>query len=262
MDKSLQPYLMEMLGTFGLVLVSAGAVCTSYLDPAQTGSYLVGIALAQGFILAAMLTVTVGVSGGCLNPAVTLAFWVFRRLEGAKAGGLIASQLLGAALAGLVLRVMFKETVLVDARFGTPHLNLDAFGAEYGSPTMKILVTGVGIELLLTFLLTLAIYATLLDPRAPQLGGLGAGLTLAALAVFAYALTGAATNPARWFGPWIWEVPVRPEAARDHAVYWIGPTLGALLAGGVYEYLLWPGIDVEPIAAAGAEEPGAKKDKE
>ena len=70
---------------------------------------------------------------------------------------------------------------------------------------------------------------------------MGVGLTLAALVLMGYPLTGASMNPARWFGPTLWELTtVGGDAFRDHSVYWIGPIFGALLAGAAYEYVLMP----------------------
>jgi glycerol uptake facilitator-like aquaporin len=156
-------------------------------------------------------------------------------------------------LAGLLLRVTFTEGVLYEARMGTPHLFLPAFGGvERAQPTLAMLLSGIGIELVLTFLLTFAIFGTMIDPRAPRLGGLGAGLTYAACVFFGFGLTGAAVNPARWFGPFVWELTLKSEGAHlDHAVYWIGPILGALLAGTVYSFLMVPLEGPKPAAADG-----------
>lgn len=244
MDQNLRAGLTEMIGTFALVLLSAGVVCTGSLpDPSGPyHPYLIGIALTQGFALAALLSATVHISGGYLNPAVTLMLWVFKRLDGRRAAWLIGAQLLGAVLAGLALRAIFSEGVLLVARLGTPHLNTSAIGGAGGPPELPVLLSGIGIELALTFIVTFTIFGTMLDPRGPRLGGLGAGLALSACVFMAYDLTGASANPARWLGPAVWEASIRPPdlVFRDHAVYWIGPILGALLAGGVHTVLIMP----------------------
>jgi MIP family channel proteins len=282
MDKTLRPYLAEMIGTFALVFVGALTVCASRLA-VRTGqpepglvmagqpefSLIVGIALAEGFTLAVALAATVPLSGGYLNPAITLMLYVFKRFELGKTLGLIFVQLLGAAMAGGLLRLFLTEDVLTNARLGTPHLNLPALGAAGLTP--RALLSGVGIEVVLTFLLTFAIFGTLLDPRAPRLLGrlgrwlspLWVGLALMALILAGYSWTGAATNPARYFGPMIWEMTVpsldlrRPYA--DHLVYWVGPILGALLAGGVYTYLILPQEEEKAPAAGAGPVAGAKK---
>jgi MIP family channel proteins len=243
MDKNLRLYVAELVGTFALVYLAAGTVCSSTMRDAYRPD-VVGIALAQGFILAVMLTATIQVSGGFLNPAVTLTLWVFKRLDGARAGGLIAAQLVGAVLAGLCLRMTFTDLVLEPARLGTPHLNMLAWGgAADWSPGRGALFTGIVIELILTFILTFAIFGTILDLRAPRLAGLGPGLALTAGTLMAFGITGAAANPARWFGTVVWELTLPSAGASalsDHMVYWIGPFAGALLAGAVYSFLILP----------------------
>jgi glycerol uptake facilitator-like aquaporin len=90
---------------------------------------------------------------------------------------------------------------------------------------------------------TFAIFGTIIDRRAPRLGGFGAGLAQAAIVLIGFHLTGGAANPARWFGPAVWEytvVPLKETTFADHPVYWMGPILGALIAGGVYVRLILP----------------------
>src|SRR5262249_44498691 len=75
MDRNLRPYVAEFLGTFVLVFVSAGIVLAAHLaSDLPLGP--IGIAVAQGCVLAAALSATVNVSGGFLNPAVTITLWV------------------------------------------------------------------------------------------------------------------------------------------------------------------------------------------
>ncbi len=247
MDKNLRPYLAELIGTFALVFLSAGTVCMYHLavQPGQPTPHVVGIALAEGFILAAMLSATVHISGGFLNPAVVLMLWVYKRIDGERFGWLLGAQLVGAVLAGLCLRAVFTENVLTAATMGAPHMNLPAFGLESNDikPGMGTLLTGIGIEAILTFVLTFAIFATLIDPRGPRLGGLGVGLTQVAIVLMAFGLTGGCANVARWFGPWVCEFTVPTLQSRvmyDQVVYWVGPIVGALVAGGVYTTLILP----------------------
>jgi glycerol uptake facilitator-like aquaporin len=246
MDKYFRPCLAELIGTFALVFISAGTICSTQLalGPGQASPAIVAlsVALATGLIYASVLSATLPISGGFLNPAVTLMLWVFRRLEGAAAGWLIGAQVIGATLAGLILYLMFTPEVLFPSLPGsvgiTPHLNRDAFQTG-GTPLLPALWSGIGIEFALTFLLTFAIYGTVLDPRATRLGGLGLGLATSALTLMGFLLTGAALNPVRWFGPALWELTVPGNHAFvDHMVYWIGPVFGALTGGGVYEYLV------------------------
>ncbi len=242
MDLKLRMYLAELAGTFILVLVGAGTVCAEWLTPPSGGEIdVTGAALAEGFALAVALTVTLYLSTGCLNPAITLMQWVFRKLETRPAAALIGVQLLGAALAGLVLRFAFSEPVLRDAHFGAPYLK----GSLRPEDAMSVgaLVSGTGLELFFGFLVTLAVFSSLFDPRAPRVGGILVGLAQAAVILFGFRLTGGSANPARWFGPAVWQgtlTNLPPPRLSDVLIYAGGPILGALAAGFLYHALVQP----------------------
>jgi glycerol uptake facilitator protein len=243
MDKVLRSYLTELVGTFFLVFLCAVTVCTSKFQ-AKLGLGLVGVAVAQGCILAALLSATTLVSEGCLNPAVTLTLWVTKRFEGGQTLALIAVQLIGAVAGGGLAVLVFNHEILVEAWAGTPHL-LALREASPGSGVgVGDLLAGVAVEAGLSFLLTLTIFATILDPRRPRLGGVPAGIALTGCVLAGYHLTGAAVNPARWFGSAVWQstVPTLGSASTfgDHPVYWMGPIIGALLAGILYSSAIMP----------------------
>lgn len=267
MDKNLRAYMAELIGTLVVVFVSAGVVCVNQLaavawaQPDQPGEVLVqaqpgltGIALATGLIYAAALAITLPLSGGYLNPAVTLMLWVFKRLDFGKMVCLMGVQVLGAVLAGGLLRAIFsfREDVLTATFLGTPHLNVGAFDLARGAITLGPLFKGIAIELFLTFCVVFAIFGTTLDPRASRwaggwtsrLAGLWIGLVLTAVTLVGFPLTGAAINPARWLGTAVWELSVPPLRTQlpfaDHAVFWIGPILGAIVAGSLYTAWILP----------------------
>jgi MIP family channel proteins len=239
----------ELLGTFAVVYFSAGAVCVNYLTTTgapqsplhaqQPG--LIGVALAQGLSLAAALAVTVKLSGGFLNPAITLMLWVFNRLDNKRTVLFLVAQLAGALFAGGFLRFTFNDDVLREARLGTPHLNPLTFG--YGNPTGAI-VAGTSVELVLTFFLVFAIFGATWGNVDPERAALPAGLMLVAGTVVAGPLTGACANPARWFGTVLWEhlLPERANPWGDTFVYLAGPILGALVAGLVLHRFLFAGF--------------------
>jgi glycerol uptake facilitator protein len=263
MDKTLwRAYAVELVGTFALVYFGAGVVCvnhmtlpTNYANSKSKATYspsggeapltmyghqpgLVGVALAQGFILAALLAVTLPLSGGYLNPAVTLTLWVFNRLDNKRTWWFVGAQLLGAVLAGLCLRFTFEESLLREVRMGAPHLNPLLYSGDRPS-----LIAGTAIELVLTFFLVFAIFGGIVEASRARSAALGAGLTLVACVLFAFPLTGAATNPARWFGPVLWEATLPNPVANpwtDLFVYLAGPILGALLAGTFYFKVMLP----------------------
>jgi aquaporin Z len=239
MDRTLRACLAEFLGTFILVFLSAGVVCSAYL-PQGAALNVTGIALVQGLALAVTLSATVAIGGGYLNPAVTITLWVLRRLENRQAAGFLTAQVLGGIVAGLVLRVLFAGEVLRAAHGGTPHVT-----EVFGPLSTQALATGAGVEVLLTFILTFVIFGTMIDPRASRLGGVAVGLVvglaLAALVLFGFDVTGASVNPARALGTAVWEWTYDVPRVREQVlVYWVAPIAGALLAGLAYTYLFLP----------------------
>src|SRR5260370_24184912 len=113
MDRKLfRTYRVALIGTFGLVYVAAGMVCVNHMttprgqlpEAACLTSHqpgLVGMALAQGLILAIMLAAAVPISGGYLNPAITIMLWVFNKPDSVKTSWFIGAQFLGGVLAAL-----------------------------------------------------------------------------------------------------------------------------------------------------------------
>jgi MIP family channel proteins len=252
MDTNYRPFIAELIGTFAVVFVCGGAVCAAHLR-LYVPLDVTGIVLAQGLIVAVALTATVNVSGGYLNPGVTVCLWVLRRLEGRLVIWLLAAQVLGALVAGLLLRMIFEPTVFAVA---VPHLG-EALPRTEDNYTGR-LGTGAGVELVLTFLLMFVIFGAAIDRRTPKLGGFGigliVGLTLIALALVGKDLTGASLNPARAVGPWLWWLTTDSQALGEKVkeqilVYWIAPVVGALLAGWLYTFLILP-ADQRPPAVA------------
>lgn len=207
----------EAIGTFALIFIGVGAIYNLGAIPGG----LLGIALAHGLTIAVMVSATAGISGGHLNPAVTfgllvggkislkdsVAYWI-AQLAGATAAGFLCVSLLGtAAVAG-----------------GTPDISTTLLSVPVVSTCQAIII-----EAVLTFFLVFVVYGSAVDARAPKIGGLAIGLTVALDILFGGPLTGAAMNPARTFGP-----ALASGHWNNHFVYWIGPMLGGLLAGLVY----------------------------
>jgi MIP family channel proteins len=215
----LKQCVAELIGTFALIFVGVGAI------DANPG--LLGIALAHGLTIAVMVSATAGISGGHLNPAVTFGLLVGRQIGTRKAIAYCISQLLGAVVAGILLVNLLGNAV---------HSGAEAVAA--GTPDLGGIsaVKGTLIEAVLTFFLVFVVYGTAVDPRAPKIGGLAIGLTVALDILFGGPLTGAAMNPARTFGP-----AVASAHWNNHLVYWIGPLAGGAVAGLIYgRFLIKP----------------------
>ena len=216
--KEFKACLAEMFGTFALVLISIGAIYHANHQQMD----LLGLALAYGLATAAMVSATVAVSGGHLNPAVSFGAFIGGKLGFRQMLRYIVAQLVGATLAGFICVMVLGAGVVSTA---TPNLGKDVS-----------IGTAILVEATLTFLVVFALFGTVLDMRGPKIGGLAVGFVVAAGVLFGQSLTGAAMNPARVFGPGL----VSGHLA-NHAVYWIGPMLGAALAGVIYgRFLIVP----------------------
>jgi MIP family channel proteins len=228
MDRRLTAALVaEGVGTFLFFVVGAGSIVL--VDFAPPGPGLLGIALAHGLILAVMVSSLGAVSGGHFNPAVTFGVWIAGKIDPVRGALYVVAQLIGAVLAGLALRAIFPEAAWSPSHIGTPAL---ASGVS--------VATGIGLEAILTVVLLLAVFGTAVDPRGPRLGGFAIGLAVAADILVGGPVTGAAMNPARWFGPAV------ASGFLDNAVVWIvGPLLGAGVAAVLYRWL----FAQEPVAA-------------
>jgi MIP family channel proteins len=196
-------------------------VLGSHLQGGDAGG-LVGVALAHGLALAVLISALGPISGGHFNPAVTFGVWITGRIEPVRAGLYVVVQLVGALLAGLALQAVFNVASWQPVATGTPAVD-PAIG-----------VTGaIIVEAILTVVLVLAVFGTAIDPRAPKVGGFAIGLAVTADVLMGGPLTGAAMNPARWFGP-----AASSGTFADWYVYWIGPLLGAAVAALVYRFAL------------------------
>jgi MIP family channel proteins len=219
----LKQCVAEFIGTFALIFIGVGAIHNAS-DP-TAGVGLLGVALAHGLTIAVMVSATGAISGGHLNPAVTFGLLVGGRICPRTTAAYWLAQLLGGSAAAFLLVAIFSPNGVAVVVQGTPDLGK---GVSMGA--------GIVIEIVLTFFLVFVVYGTAVDPRAPKIGGLAIGLTLALDILFAGPLTGATMNPARTFGP-----ALATGHWNNHLVYWIGPLLGGAMAGVIYgRFLLQP----------------------
>jgi MIP family channel proteins len=218
MKDSLRHFAAEFIGTFALVFVGGAAIILTKFTGGQTG--LLEVALAHGIILAVMVSALMRISGH-FNPAVTIAFVATRRIELTMAGVYVVAQLLGAMLAAYALKAVMPADAFEAVRGGGQSASIDV--TFWKAVTM---------EAVATFFLVTVIFGTAVDAKAPKVGGLAIGLTIAADILAIGPFTGGSMNPARTFGPAVaagyWE---------GHFIYWLGPIIGAVLAALVYENL-------------------------
>ncbi|XP_007233079.3 aquaporin-4 [Astyanax mexicanus] len=185
---------------------------------------LVLISLCFGLSIATLVQCFGHISGAHINPAVTTAMVATRKLSLAKGVFYLGAQCIGAVVGTAILYGVTPPAV---------RGSLGVTSVNAGISTGHALV----IELLITFELVFTVFATC-DPKRSDLKGsaaLAIGLSVCIGHLFAIPYTGASMNPARSFGPAVimghWE---------NHWVYWVGPVIGAVLAGALYEYLFCP----------------------
>lgn len=205
--------LAEFLGVFFLCFFGIGAI--------MNGSELTGVALAHGIAIFIAVAAFAHISGAHFNPAVTTALAATRRIAPVDAVAYIVAQLLGGLVAAFVADYAFG-----DMSDGVPALNAAATSTQ-----------GILVEAIATFILMIVIMGVAVDKRGSfsSINGLPIGLAITGGIMFAGPLTGAALNPARWFGPALVSGDI------SNAVVWVvGPILGALVAAFVYDAVVKP----------------------
>jgi MIP family channel proteins len=163
------------------------------------------------------------ISGGHFNPAVTIGFWVTKRLNTLDVVLYWAAQLAGAIAAAFLLKAIIPEDTWRAVALGTPDLARD-FSR----------LSGMILEAVTTFFLVLTVFATAVDEKGAfrSIAGFGIGLIISLGILVAGPFTGAALNPARAFGP-----ALAATHWANHGVYWVGPLAGGFVAGLLYDSL-------------------------
>ncbi len=207
----------EFVGTFTLIFIGVGAIAADYITGGKLG--LTGIALAHGLAIAVMVSATAAVSGGHLNPAVTIGLWSAGKINQANAIGYVFAQCLGAIAAALLIKNCIPSEILSSINMGTPGLG--------SGITLQM---GLISEAVLTFFLVFVVYGTGVDHRAPKVGGLFIGLTVALDILMGGPISGAAMNPARHLGP-----ALCGGGLQNIWIYWVGPIVGGILAAQIYK---------------------------
>lgn len=215
--KDWRSYIAEFLGTFAFVFIASGVVVGD-LYFGNIGK--IGIATTIGFAYAALVFSTVHLSGGYLNPSITLALWLTQKLSGTKTIFFILVQILASLSAAAVLLLIFGQEAK-QVNLGAPILGVGT-----------IIQAAVLVETILTAILIFAVFATMIDRAGPvSFGPLVLGLVLTAETLFAFPLTGAAFNQVRVLGPAI------ISATFENLAVWIIAPLAGSLFGLVYDFL-------------------------
>lgn len=212
--------IAEYIGTAVIVLIGCGSCINWTSDTNPRGeATMVQVAIGFGITVATMAQALGHVSGAHLNPAVTLGMLFVGRVSILRSFFYVCSQLIGGITGAALLRAV------------TPEVRHGALGgtglAEGVTPLM-----GLGVEVSITFILVLTVFAVCDGNRLDVQGSapLAIGLSVTTCHVFAVRYTGASMNVARSFGP-----AVMSGMFDDHWVFWLGPILGGIIAAVVYE---------------------------
>ena len=213
-----RPLLAEMTGALAFTFIAGAAIIVNSISNGGLG--LLGIAVATALAYGIIVSAFYSVSGGHLNPAVTLAHLAARRIPVFIAMLYIGVQLVGAVLGALLLEFIFRDFVSEASKAATL-----PFDGRMGA------FPGGVLEAILTFLLVVVYFRAFVDPKGDRAtGGIAVGLVVLFGMLVAFPLTGGAMNLARVFGTDF----VAGEWA-DFGSYAIG-LIGGFAAGLVYQY--------------------------
>jgi aquaporin Z len=210
--------LAEAVGAFALTFIGVGAIIFGF-----GGGGLTTVALAHGFVIAAMVCAVGHISGGHFNPAVTFGFLVTRRISLPDAVGYWVAQLGAAVLAALAVKLTLPKGVS----------DIDGGATQLSDGTS--VASGFAIEFILTFLLMWVIFAVAVDPRGSfgAVAGIPIGMAITFDIMAGGPLTGASMNPSRTFGP-----ALVGDVWDNVWLYFVACPLGAAAAALLYHHLV------------------------
>jgi aquaporin Z len=199
----------EFIGTFFLVFFGTGAIVIGDAFPGTIPHF--AIAAAFGLVVMTTIYALGDLSGAHINPAVTIAFWLARRLPGRDVAPYVASQMLGALAASGILRALYPAHRTLGATLPAASVGLGA---------------AVALEIILSFALMFVILHVAQGSKEKGImAGIAIGGTVALAALVAGPLTGASMNPARSLGP-----AILSGQLADVWIYIVGPIAGTALA--------------------------------
>lgn len=238
----------EFIGTFLLVFLAVGTAVFGIaavvgVDGAGPGSGVVGVALAFGLVLLGIAYAFGPISGAHVNPAVTLAMLVGRRMPGSEAVGFWIAQFLGAIAAGGLLKLFVSNFGVTDYT--------GALGTNsYDNGNINLAGAFV-LEAVLTAAFVLVILLVTERIAAPGFAGLAIGLTLTLVHLVGIPLTGTSVNPARSLGPALFE---GGTAMSQVWLFILAPLVGALIAVVLWKVTRTEDEMPEPLVAGSERE--------
>jgi aquaporin Z len=216
-------YVAELVGTFVLVFASCGS---AVLAGDKIG--FLGVSLAFGLSLLAMVYAIGPISGCHINPAVTLGALITKKMDAKQAPGYIVAQIVGAILAAALLLLIAKGA---PGGYDPSVAGFAANGYDEHSPGRYSLLSALLVEIVLTFFLVFTVLGAT-DIKAPVgFAGIPIGLVLTLIHLVGIPVTNTSVNPARSIGPAVF---VGGWALAQLWLFIIAPLVGAVLAAVVY----------------------------
>lgn len=218
----MKKYLCEFIGTAVLVLFGCGSA-------AIAGGVLgtLGIALAFGLSIVAMAYVIGDISGCHINPAVSLAMFINKKMDTKDFICYIIAQVLGA-----IVGILFLYVIMSSAGLSLTNLGQNGFGSA--SSVGISMIGAIVVEIILTFVFIFTILGVTSNPKMSSVSGIVIGLTLAFVHIMGIPLTGTSVNPARSLAPALF---VGGEALKQVWVFILAPLLGSALAALTFKFI-------------------------
>jgi len=217
----MKKYFAELIGTMVLVFMGCGSAM--FLGCEAAGGHL-AVALAFGLSIVAMAYVIGNISGCHINPAVSLAVLISKKMSVKDFCGYVVAQVIG-AIAGAALLKMVTGFGIEDLTGGLGSNGIANAGGIGGA---------IVIEIILTFIFVFTILGVTSDEKKGNVAGIVIGLTLVFVHIVGIPLTGTSVNPARSIGPALF---AGGEALKNVWIFVLAPLVGAAIAAVLFKVI-------------------------
>lgn len=214
-----RPIVAEAIGTMMLMLVGPGSAILAF-DAMGT----LGVAFAFGLVLLAMVYTIGNISGCHINPAVTLSFWLAKKLDGKTASMYVVAQLIGAIVGGFLLYLVTEGGDLDNTGVFAANGWGDTISSPFGLGAVLV------VEVIFTAILVFVVLGTTVENYPSGFGGLAVGLTLGMIHIATIPVDNTSVNPARSIGAAVF-------AGSDHIVQVWAFIVFPLVGGGAGWFL-------------------------
>ena len=221
----MKKYLAEMIGTMVLVLMGCGAAVFAGAGQPFDSVGTLGVAFAFGLSVVATAYAIGSISGCHINPAITLGALLAGRISGKDAGMYMIFQFIGAVIGSSILWFLAKDSGSTTTLTGANNFADGQMGVAFVA------------EMVFTFIFVLVVLGVTAKNGLNKFAGLAIGLALVLVHIVCIPITGTSVNPARSFGPALFE---GGAALANLWLFIVAPFLGAAIAA-----IVWKGITVE-----------------